>query len=310
MSFQITEHFVKEFSSNIYILAQQKGSKLRPFVRYESIKGKSKAFDRLGAVEARDKTTRHENTPQIDTPHSRRWCFLADKDWGDMIDDLDKVRLLNDPQSEYMMLGMWALGRKIDDVIIKAFGATVITGEEADGTAVLPNSQKYAANDGTNLTNLNVKTLIAVKSKFGVNDIDPELQVHMAFTQRQLDALLGDDQITSADYNTVKALVEGKVDTFMGIQFHRLERLTSQEGALAVDPTTGAVGSGGGDAAGSRKCYAWTQPAMILGVGQDMKGRIAERADKSFSTQVYACMAVGSVRMEEAAVVEVFCKES
>ena len=308
MSFQITEAFVKEFSSNVYMLSQQKGSRLRPFVRQETIKGKSKAFDRIGLNEARDKTTRHENSPQMDTPHSRRWCFLADKDWGDLIDDLDKIRVLNEPTSEYVMAAMWGLGRKMDDVIIAAADATVVTGEEATGTDAHPNSQKFAANDGTNFTNLNVNTLIALKGYFGTADVDEEIPLHIAVMQSQLNALLHDDQVTSADYNVVKALVKGEIDTYMGFKFHRLQRLTTQTAALSGSASTGAVGSGS-SLIGKRKVIAWAQDGIILGIGSDMKSRVAERADKCFSVYAYAAMSIGAVRMENEKVAIAFCTE-
>lgn len=308
MSFEITEAFVQEYSSNIYMLSQQKGSKLRPYVRQESIKGKSKAFDRIGKQTARDKTTRHEDSPQMDTPHSRRWCYLADKDVGDLIDDLDKIRILNEPTSEYVMAFMWALGRKMDSVIISAFAASVVTGEEHDGTAAHPNSQKYAANDGTSFSNLNVRTLIATKSLFGQADVDENIPLHIVVTQKQLDALLGDDQVTSADYNVVKALVKGEINSYMGFTFHRTQLLTNQVAALSASQSTGAVGSGD-SLIGKRRCYAWAQDGMILGVGKDITARISERADKCFSVYAYACMAIGAVRMEEEKVVEVFCTE-
>jgi hypothetical protein len=308
MSVQITESFVKEFSANVYTLAQQKGSRLRPYVRQESIKGKSKAFDRIGAVTAQISAGRHSDTPQIDTPHSRRWCFLADYNWADLVDDMDKVRILNEPTSEYVMAAMWAMGRSMDDVIITAADATVTTGEEADGSTAHPDSQKVAANDGVAFSNLNVNTLILTKSKFGSNDIDPEIPLHFACEQSQLDSLLQDDQVTSADYNTVKALVKGEIDSFMGFKFHRIQRLNTQTAALSGSPTTGAVGSGS-SLIGDRKCIAWAQDGIILGVGQDMKSKISERADKNYSTQAFASMSLGAVRMEEEKVVMVLCSE-
>lgn len=309
MSFQITEAFVQEYSSNIYMLSQQKGSRLRPYVRQESIKGKSKAFDRIGKQTSRQKTGRHEDSPQMDTPHSRRWCYLHDEDVGDLIDDLDKVRLLNDPTSEYVMAFMWALGRGMDSTIIEEFAATVTTGEDQGTTAAHPNSQKYAANDGTNFTNLNVRTLIAIKSKFGQNDVDESIPLHIGVTQLQLDALLGDDQVTSHDYNTVKALVKGEIDSYMGFKFHRLQLFTNQVDALSGSASTGAVGSGS-SLIGKRRCYAWAQDGMILGVGKDITARVNERPDKCFSAYAYANMAIGAVRMEEEKVVEFFCTES
>lgn len=310
MSAQITEAFVLEYGSNVYMLSQQKGSRLRPYVRQESIKGKAKAFDRIGEQTAILKSGRHSDTPQMDTPHSRRWCYLADYHTGDLIDDLDKIRILNEPTSEYVIAAMWALGRSMDDVIIDAADATAVTGEEQDGTSAHPNSQKIAANDGVALTNLNVRTLIQVKSLFGQNDVDEEIPLHMAVTQSQLDSLLQDDQVTNADYATVKALVKGEINSFMGFTFHRTQRLDNQASTLSANPATGAVGSGAGDVNGSRKCIAWAQDGLILGVGQDMKARISERPDKAYAVQTYASMSLGAVRMEEEKVVVAFCLES
>lgn len=310
MSQQITEAFVQEYSSNIYMLSQQKGSVLRPYVRSETINGKKKAFDRIGSVAAVRRTARHGNTPQIDTPHSRRWCNLHDYEWADFIDDQDKIRVLNEPTSEYMMAAMWAMGRSMDQEIIDNADADADAGEDGDDTASLGNSQKVAAYNADGLSNMNVKTLIDIKSKFGQNNVDKSLQLNIAIKQRQLDSLLLDDQITSADYNNVKALVQGDVDTFMGFKFHRTELLNSQVDALSANASTGAVGSGAGSLVGATKCIAWASDALILGVGADMRGRISERDDKSYLTQVYASMSIGSVRMEEEKVVIAFCTES
>jgi hypothetical protein len=311
MSQQITEAMVKEFGANIYMLSQQKGSKLRQFVRSETIKGKSKAFDRIGLVDdPQESTGRHSNTPQIDTPHSRRWCFLRSYKWADLIDDDDKVRVLNDPTSEYVTAAMWSFGRYMDTTILIAADATVTTGEEADGTATFPNSQRYAANDGVNLTDLNVAALIKAKELFGLNDVDEDIPLHVACTQKQISALLSDDQVTSADYNTVKALVRGEVDQYMGFQFHRTNRVRTQSSALAADPADGSVGAGAGALLNSRKVVCWAQDSMILGIGADLKSRISERDDKNYSTQAFASMDIGAVRMEEEKVVVIHCKEA
>jgi len=310
MSTQITEAFVQEYSSNIYMLAQQKGSRLRPYVRSETINGKRKSFDRIGSVAAVRKTSRHGNTPQLDTPHSRRWVDLHDYEWADLIDDQDKIRVLNEPSSEYVMAAMWAMGRSMDQEIIDNADAAAVTGEDGDGSVSHPNSQKVAAYNASGLSNMNVQTLIDIKSKFGIADVDDSIKLHLAVTQRQLDSLLNDDQVTSADYNSVKALVKGEIDTFMGFQFHRTQLLNNQESALSANSTTGAVGSGSDDVNGARKCIAWAQDGIILGVGADIKARITERPDKSYAVQPYASMSCGAVRMEEEKVVIAFCMES
>lgn len=311
MSFQITEAFVQQYAANIYTLAQQKGSRLRSFVRQETMDAKAKAFDRVGSKVAQRKITRHEDTPQSDTPHSKRWVYLHDYHDGDLLDQMDKIRLLNDPSSEYMMAIVWALGRSLDDELITAADASAVTQEDQGGTATHPNSQKIVAIDGAGASaNMNVETLRHIKLLFDAADIPEEIPRHIALTGRQLYSMLGQTEVTSADYNSVKALVNGQLDTFMGFNFHRLERLNNQASALTVNLDTGAVGSGSGDANGYRKVIAWAQDGLIGAVGQDIVGKISERADKCYSVQTYGSMSFGAVRMEEVKVVIAFCNES
>lgn len=310
MSDQITEAFVLQFAANIYMTAQQKGSRFRGLCRSETISGKAKAFDRIGSKTAQRKSGRHANTPQTDTPHSRRWCYLYDYHDGDLIDNADKIRILNEPTSEYMLAIAWALGRSMDDEFISAFDAAAVTGEDQDGTASHPNSQKIGAVDGNGAeSNMNVETLLNIKEIFDAAEIPEEIQRHIAMTASQFGSLLRNTEVTSSDYNTVRALVNGTVDSFLGFKFHHSERLGLQSGALAYDLTTGAVGSGSADADGSRKVLAWAHDGMIMGVGQDIKGRISERDDKCYSVQTYGEMSTGAVRMEEVKTVVAFCNE-
>ena len=312
MSQQITEAFVQQFTQGIFVQAQQKGSKLRPFVRQESINAKSKAFDRIGSAgDMQEKVGRHSDTQHEDTPHSRRWCFLKDFTKSDLIDEEDKIRVLNEPTSEYVMLFMWSAGRKMDDYILAAADMVVKTGEDADGTASLPNTQRLAAIDGEgNFSNLSVDTLIALGQKYDENEIDEGLERHIAVSASQVAGMLHDDRITSQDYNTVKALVEGKINQFMGFTFHKLQRVTKQVGALAADPATGVVGSGAGSVDTFRKVVTWVQPAIILGIGANPKGRISELPNKNYATQAFVSMTIGSTRMEDEGVMVAYCKES
>jgi hypothetical protein len=129
MSVQITEAMVQQYRSTVYHLAQQKGSKLRNAVRVESITGKNAFFDQLGATAARRRTSRHADTPRMDTPHNRRRVSVEDWDWADLIDNEDQVRLLMDPASAYAEAAAMAMGRAMDDAILEAHDATAYTGE-------------------------------------------------------------------------------------------------------------------------------------------------------------------------------------
>jgi len=310
MSFEITEAFVKQFNANIFHLSQQRGSRLQPRVRNESQRGKSQFFDRIGAVVAQKKTTRHSDTPQIDTPHSRRRVTLEDFTHADLIDETDKIRTLIDPASDYAQAFMWAFGRAKDDEIIVAHGGNAFSGEEGGTTVALPNAQKIVSVSGGAGTKLNVNALRSAKRVLDAADVDESIQRHMALNAVNLENLLTETEVTSSDFNVVKALVQGELNTFLGFDFVRLERLVNRSGALAFDVNTGAVGSGGGDADGFRKVMAWAQDGLLLATALEMKTRISERADKNHSTQVFAEQSLGSTRMEEVKIVEILCDES
>jgi DNA-binding protein len=308
MSQQIDQNYVNQFGANVLHLSQQKGSKLRSTVRNESQKAEVQFYDRIGTVAAVIKAGRHSNTPQLDTPHSRRACSLVDYEWADLIDSQDKMRSLNDPTNDYVMAAMWAMGRSMDDVIIEALGGTAYSGKAGTTAVVLPTTQKYAANNATAVSNLNVRTLRAVARKFDDNDVE-DAERYLICAPSQIEAMLGQTEVTSEDYNSVKALVNGSIDTFMGFKFLKLTRLQAQVAALSGSGTTGAVGSGT-TLVGARKCYAYNKAGLILAVGEDVVSRISERDDKGYSTQAYAKMSIGGVRMEEVKVVEILCTES
>jgi hypothetical protein len=285
MSSQITTAFVEQYSANIQMLSQQMGSLLRDAVRNESITGKDAYFDQIGKVTAQIKVSRHSDTPQIDTPHSRRRCSLADYEFADLIDQQDKVRLLIDPTSSYAKAAAYAMGRAMDDVIIAAALGTANTGV-AGGTAVgmLPANVLPVGTGGANT--MNIAKLALAKQTLDAGDVDPSIKRHIVVSPTEIADLLNSTTVTSSDFNTVKALVHGEIDSFMGFKFHVSNRL--------VD-----------NGAGNTQCIAFAEDGILLGVGKDVTARIDERSDKSYATQVYYCQTIGATRMEEAKVVSV-----
>jgi hypothetical protein len=287
MSSNITTAFVQQYSANVQMLSQQMGSLLRDKVRQESVVGKNAFFDQVGSVTAQLKQSRHSDTPQIDTPHSRRRVSLADYEFADLIDQQDKVRLLIDPTSSYAQAAAYAMGRAMDDVIISAATGTAFTGETGSGTETAQTA--IAANVGST-TGLNIDKLLKAKEKFDLASVDPSIQRYIVVGPEQMSNLLGTTQVTSSDFNSVKALVQGEVDTFLGFKFITSNRLAK----------------GGND----RTCIAFAQDGITLAVGKDVSARIDERADKSYATQVYYCMSIGATRMEKEKVIGITCTEA
>jgi len=294
MSNQITTAFVQQYSSNVQMLSQQMGSYLRGAVDVESVVGKNAFFDQVGKTTAQLRTSRHADTPQLDTPHSRRRVSLADYEWADLIDNADKVRLLIDPTSSYAKAAAAAMGRAMDDVVITALGGTAFSGETGSTSVSLPSGQRpYTASQGNDAAGgLSITKLLEAKKILDLADVDPSIQRYFLCGPNQISNLLGTTQITSSDFNTVKALAQGQVDSFLGFKFIVSNR-------LKFDATN----------TDDRLCYAFTQDAIKLAIGQDVLARIDERADKSYSTQVYYAMSIGATRMEEEKVIEIACDE-
>ena len=286
MSTQISTAFVQQFSSNVQLLSQQRGSLLRGAVSEESVTGEKAFFDQVGAAAAVKRTSRHGDTPLVETPHSRRMVTMESYEWADLIDDADKVRLLIDPTSTYALAAAAAMGRAMDDAIIEAAIGTSKTGKAgASSTTMLAGHQ--IANGGTDLT---LAKLIQTKKILDLASVDPSITRHIAVGPDQIEALLNSTTVTNSDFNTVKALVRGEINQFLGFTFHTTTRL-SKSGNI-------------------RSCFAWAEDGVKLAVGKDVQARIDERADKSYSTQVYYCATFGSTRMEEEKVVQIDCDES
>jgi hypothetical protein len=284
MSSQITTAFVEQYSANIQMLSQQMGSLLRDAVRNESVVGKDAYFDQIGKVTAVLKTSRHSDTPQIDTPHSRRRVSLADYEFADLIDQQDKVRLLIDPTSSYAKAAAYAMGRAMDDVIIAAALGSANTGVSGGTSVPFDPANIVAANLGG--TGMNIEKLASAKQILDAGDVDPSIKRHIIVSPQEIADLLNSTTVTSSDFNTVKALVHGEIDSFMGFKFHVSNRL--------VD-----------NGASNTQCIAFAEDGILLGIGKDVTARIDERADKSYATQVYYCQTIGATRMEEAKVVSV-----
>ena len=206
MSSQITTAFVEQYSANIQMLSQQMGSLLRDAVRIESIVGKDAYFDQIGKVTAQLKVSRHSDTPQIDTPHSRRRCSLADYEFADLIDQQDKVRLLIDPTSSYAKAAAYAMGRAMDDVIIAAALGTANTGVSGGTAVALPAANITAVGTGGANT-MNIAKLALAKQKLDAGDVDPSIKRHIVVSPTEIQDLLNNTTVTSSDFNTVKALV-------------------------------------------------------------------------------------------------------
>lgn len=289
MSFTITENFVKSYASNLYMRAAQIRSLFESAVRLEmNVVGRMKSFDRLDSLEAEEDNTRHGDTPLHDITHDRVWAVLRDWIAAPMIDDEDKLKMLIDPTSEYVERVAQAMNRVKDDRIIAAFNATVITGENFDGTSAFDTTNNRIVSGNTGLTPTKLRqSMQALRA----DEVPAEEEFYFACAPHQIYTdLMNFPELTSNDYNTIRTLVEGKIGAFMGFKFIMSNRL-------------GTVSS-------ERACYAWAKSGMGLAIAKDKSTDIVRRPDKKNNAQIISKMSLGAVRIEQAKVQQVLCAEA
>ncbi len=282
---------VKQFNANVEILSQQKGSKLRNAVRLKTgVVGETTYIDQIGKTTAKKRTTRHADTPLINTQWQRRKINMVDYDWADLIDRADKLKMLADPAGEYVINASYALGRSMDEEIINKAFATAFTGKEGGTSTSFPTSTNQIAEGASGLT---LDKLLAAKKILDNNDVDEEEPRFITVTGNQLQDLLSTTEIKSSDYNTVKALVKGEIDTFCGFKFIKIST------SLLLT-----------DSDNFRRVICWAKNGLGLAIGMDINTEVDRLPGKNYSTQVYANISVGASRVDEDKVVEILCSES
>lgn len=284
----ITTAFSKQYGTNVFLLAQQKKSRLRDTVTIDAdFVGEAKFIEQLAATAASKRTTRHGDTPLVDPDHRRRKIIPFDYEWAHLLDKQDKLKMIVDPTGKYVQSGAAAFGRSIDDEVILAVSGTAYTGKEGTTPVVLPAAQKIAVAGA----GLNLAKLLEAKEILDSADVPEDEERFCIVTAKQVTDLLNTTEIKNADYNTVKALAMGQIDAFLGFKFVRSQR-------LAVDSSS------------DRLVLCYLKTGVTLGIPQDITSRISERADKSYLNQVYTAMSIGAVRTEEVQVVEIACQET
>ena len=287
MSSQITTAYVKQFSDGITLLAQQKMSRLAGAVRVEAgITGDRAFFDQVGKSEMSERAGRHTDTVLTDTPQTRRMVTMKTYDKADMVDKRDEVRVLNNPINAYTKSYAAAANRKKDKIIIDAMTATAYTGVDG-GTSTSFDTTNYQIAHGS--AGLTLAKIVEAKKILKAAENDPDQPWYFIYSAEQLEDVLNDSTITSADYNSVRLLQQGEINSFMGFQWIHSEQLPS--------------------ASSVRSCYAWVRDCVLLGVSTEISGSVDRRPDKNNGLQVSYTMDMGATRMDETGVVEILCSE-
>jgi hypothetical protein len=289
MSQFIETAMVDEFSADTFHLAQQKFSRLRDTVDTDTVNSEQKSYDQIGLTAMNLRTERHGDTEYNDTPHERRWLYTAPYDVADLVDKPDKVRVLQDPTSRYSQSFQMAAGRQIDDVIIAAYFASVNTGRNGASSAAHPASHQVDAT----AANMTLAKVVECTRILNESEEDEQEERFIIPAAKNLEFFLVNvSEVQSIDTNTVRALVAGTIDTFLGLTWKRSER-TNYTAATDI-----------------RIIPVYNKSAMMLGMAEEPMGTIDRLPTKRNSIQVLFQMDLGSIRMRDTGVIQLTIDQS
>jgi hypothetical protein len=107
-----------------------------------------------------------------------------------------------------------------------------------------------------------------------------------------LSSLLDETELTSSDFASVKALVQGEIDTFLGFRFVTLG--DRDEGGLPLPST--------------RSCFAFHRDAIGMGIGMNQRSEINYVAEKT-SFLVSSMFSAGAVAIDDEGIVKISATE-
>lgn len=278
------------YSQIILPLARQEKSMLYDTVYVKSdFTGKSFYQDQIGNWSMSAKTGTNVDTPENDPNLSRTRIDIATYNDARLMDRSLMLQELSDPMSMASICIQSSVGVQIDKVIYAAFGGTAYRGETGATAVTFPAEQTIAKDfGGEGLNVAKLRRAAAMLDSVGV----PAGDRYFAGGAKQKEQLLGTTEATSADYNTVRALVSGDINSFVGFKFKWLpDGIINKSGTVA-------------------DCFAYHKTGVCFGMLEELFLRIDEREDKSYSKQVYYEISCGAGRLEENKVVKVLADEA
>jgi hypothetical protein len=294
----LPEHYQTQFGDNWMHLLQQTDSRFKDKVRVENVNGKERTFSQIDSVgPMRLITTRNGKTIPSDSTLAKRWLRVSGYDYVTWLDEWDEIALGNlpAPESEHVVAHARAANRNVDDVIIEAIEGTNYIGETGVTAVDLGSGEQvavdYVESGSAANSGMTVAKLRRANYLMDLAEVPTDGRFLAMGAQQEQD-LLGTTEVGSFDYNAVKALVNGEVNTFMGFTFVQSQRLT-----LVTSTDV-------------RSALAWQRDGVVLGVGQGRKARLDILPTQNHTIQVRTTEVIGATRLEEARVVEIFCDES
>lgn len=280
MSISLSNAFVTLFDAEVKQAYQGKAM-LVPAVRQRrGVEGSTVKFPKVGKGVATIRVPQTDVTP-LNVGFSTVTLTLQDYNAAEYSDIFSQAKVNFDERQELVQVVAGAMGRRQDQMILDALAAS--------------STSLTVSNDiGGTDTNMNVAKLREAKRLLDKNNVPPDGR-NIIIHANGLANLLSETSVTSTDFNSVKALVQGEINTFLGFTFHVLG--DRSEGGLAIDGSL------------DRTCFAFHKDAVGYGEGIAMRTEINYIAEKT-SWLVNEVFSAGATTIDAEGIVQITCRET
>lgn len=279
MAISVSNAFVTLFDAEVK-QAYQGESALRNTVRLRTgVEAATHKFPKIGKGVATVRVPQTDVTP-LNVTYAQVTCTLSDYIAAEYSDIFNQAKINFDERQELVQVVSKSIARRQDQMIIDALTNS--------GTSLTVASSVGGAN-----TNLNLDKLLSAKKQLDANNVPPTDRF-VVIHANNLASLLDETEVKSSDFNTVKALVAGQLDTYLGFKFITIG--DRSEGGLAIS-------------SGDRKVYAFHKQAVGMAEGMGLTTRIDYIAEKT-SYLVASMFSAGAVAIDAEGIVEITCDEN
>ena len=280
MSVSLSNAFVTLFDAEVKQAYQAKAELVGAVRARRGVEGSTVKFPKVGRGVATPRVPQTDVTP-LNVGFSQVTLTLADWNAAEYSDIFSQAKVNFDERQELVQVVATAMGRRQDQMILDALAGS-------------STSLTVANSVGGTTTNLNVAKLREAKRLLDKGNVPMDGR-HIIVHANGLSSLLSETAVTSSDFNTVKALVQGEINTFLGFEFHVLG--DRSEGGLAIDGSL------------DRTCFAFHKDAIGYGEGIGMRTEINYIAEKT-SWLVNEVFSAGAVTIDAEGIVSITCRES
>ena len=283
MAQSITNAFVTLFDAEVKQAYQGESSLLNCVRLRQGVQGNTYKFPKLGKGSATARIPQTDVTP-LNVTYSQVTASMSDYNAAEYSDIFHQAKVNFDERQELVQVVSKAIGRRMDQLIIDGLDAA--SSPSTVAKTVVTSGSAAASN-------LNVGKLIAAKKSLDAKNV-PFDDRHIVVHANNLSGLLGDERAISGDFATVKALVSGEINTFLGFRFYILG--DRDEGGLPLSTN-------------DRTCYAFHRSSIGMAVNMAQKTEINYVPEKT-SFLVNSMFSAGAVAIDDEGIVKITCDES